>query len=388
MRIVAPVIAISIWAVLSAAQAAEPYPIDVILSLTGPGAFLAHGEQDALVVAEHAIDDEGGISGRPVKFVYHDDESNPQTAVQLATQVVAGKPAVVLGSSLVASCRAFAPLLQSGPVDYCFSPGFHPDPSSYVFSSSISTLDLMDVQVRYFRLKGWKRLAFLVSTDATGQDAESGIKQTFAKPENKDMQLVELAHFSVGDVSAAAQIETIKAAKPQCVIAWATGTPIATIFRAMVDAGLDLPTATTGGNMTYRQMEQYVGFLPRRLYFASPQWIVRDHVHLKPIEFAAHDEFYKYFEGALKKPDASSPLSWDPAMILTAALRKLGPGASAEQLHDYLVHLKDFAGANGVYDFEAVPQRGLSGDAAVVTVWSPKAQTWEVVSKAGGAPLD
>jgi hypothetical protein len=86
----------------------------------------------------------GGIAGRPVKFIYHDDQSNPQTAVQLATQVVAGRPAVVLGSSLVASCRAVGPLMQNGPVNYCFSPGFHPDPGGYVFSSSISTLDLID----------------------------------------------------------------------------------------------------------------------------------------------------------------------------------------------------------------------------------------------------
>lgn len=386
MRTVAAML--SILTMTSIAQAAEPYTIDAVLSLTGPGAFLAGGERDGLEIAERAINDSGGIRGQPIKFVFLDDQSNPQTAVQLANQVIAAKPAVMMGSTLVASCRAYAPLLQNGPLDYCLSPGFHPDAGSYVYSSSVSTIDLMDVQVRYFRLKGWTRLAAIVSSDATGQDAENGIKEALAKPENKDVRLVELAHFNVGDVSVAAQIATIKAAKPQAVIAWATGTPAATIFHAIQDAGLDVPIATTGGNMIHREMEQYASFLPRQLYFASPQWSVRDHALLKRIEFEEHDTLYKYFEAAGKSVDASSPLSWDPAMIVASGLRKLGPGATAAQLRDYVAHLKSFAGVNGIYDFEAVPQRGLSGDDTIVAEWSPKTGTWETVARPTGIPLN
>jgi branched-chain amino acid transport system substrate-binding protein len=370
-----------------AAHAAEPYSINVILTLTGGGAFLGQGQKDALVIAESTINQSGGIGGRSVRFVYYDDQTNPQVTVQLANEIIASKPAVLLGSSLVANCRAIAPLVQHGPVDYCLSPGFHPDAGGYVFSSSVSTYDQMMVTVRYFRLKGWKRLAFLVSTDATGQDAEAGLKDTLALPENKDMQLVTLAHFNANDVSVAAQVETIKAANPQCFLIWATGTPVATAFRAILDSGLDVPTGTTGGNMTYRQMEQYSSFMPRPLYFGSTEWVVRDHALLQPIEGAAHDEFYKAFAAAGKKPDVSSELAWDPAMIVAAALRALGPSANAAQIHDYIAHLKNHAGINGVYDFEAMPQRGLGGRDSVVTTWSPEAKTWQVVSKPGGIPL-
>jgi branched-chain amino acid transport system substrate-binding protein len=369
------------------ARAAEPFPIDAILSLTGNGAFLGQGQQSALVIAEQAINESGGIGGRPVAFRYHDDQSNPQVAVQLATEIVASAPSVMLGSSLVASCRAIAPLVKTGPVDYCLTPGFHPDPGSYVFSSAVSTYDQITVAVRYFRLEGWKRLAFLVSTDATGQDAESGLKDTLALPENKDMQLVTLAHFNASDVSVAAQIETIKAADPQCLLVWTTGTPVATAFRAILDAGLAVPTGTTGGNMTYRQMEQYASFMPHALYFGSTEWVVRDHALLQPIEVAAHDEFYKAFVASGKKPDVSSELAWDPAMIVVGAFRALGPGATAAQLHDYIAHLKNHAGINGIYDFEARPQRGVGGSDSVVVSWSQQAGTWQVMSKPGGIPL-
>jgi branched-chain amino acid transport system substrate-binding protein len=375
-------------AVSGAAYAGEPYTIHVMVPLTGNAAFLGQGEKDAFDIAERTVNASGGIRGQPVKFVYHDDQSNPQVAVQLANEILVAKPVVMIGPSLVAGCRAIAPLLQNGPVDYCLSPGFHPDKGSYVFSSYASTLDQIDVQLRYFRLKGWKRVAVLISTDATGQDAEAGIKDALAQPENKDMQLVALAHFNPGDVSVAAQIEAIKAANPQCIIAWSTGAPIATSFRALRDAGVDIPVASTGANMIYRLMEQYESVLPRQLYLGSTEWIVRDHALLQPIEVPAHDEFYQAFAAAGKKPDLPSDIAWDPAMLLVASLRALGPAASAAQIRDHLVQLKDFAGINGIYDFPAVPQRGLGGLDSLVTLWSAKDKTWRVVSRPGGEPLE
>jgi len=236
----------------SAALAAEPYELPVMIPLTGAAAFLGLGKQLTLQFVEKTVNASGRIQGRPLKFVIRDDESNPQTAVLIASQIIADKPAILLGSSLVASCRAIAPLMQAvGPVNYCFSPGIHPEAGSYTFTSSVSTVDIINAQLRYFRLKGLTRIAVMTSTDATGQDAENAIRDVFALPENKALQLVASAHFNINDVSVSAQIETITAANPQAFIAWSTGTPIATIFRAVAAAGLQIPMVTTSGNMTY-----------------------------------------------------------------------------------------------------------------------------------------
>ena len=369
------------------AEAADPYRIDVILPLTGAGAFLGKGEQQSLQLAEKAVNASGGIRGRPLEFVFHDDQTSPQLGVQLANTVIANKPAVVLGSSLVAICRAMAPLMKNGPVHYCFSPGLHPDPGAYSFTASVSTHDLADAVVRYFRLKGWTRLAFMFSTDATGQEFEEGVKGILALPENKAMTVVAAEHFATSDVSVSAQIQNVKAANPQAFIAWSTGSPIATIFRGMVQAGLDVPMATTDGNMTYAQMKQYASFLPKQLYIPAGQFIMRDVSGQPPDVVKAHAEFYKAYDSIGERPDEPSELAWEPAMIIVHALRTLGPQATAAQLHDFLIHLKGYAGVDGVYDFEKVPQRGLDVSNAVITLWSDKAQTWEVVSKAGGTPL-
>lgn len=372
----------------SRAVAADTYEIHVILPITGGVSFLGQAEKQALELAEPVVNKGGGIQGRPVHFVFHDDQSSPQTGVQLASQVLALKPSVVLGSSLVGICNAMAPLMQNGPVMYCFSPGIHPPTGSYVFTSSVSTLDLAAAQIRYFRMKGWTRIALMTSTDATGQDAERGITGVLQTPENKDVTLVQSAHFNPTDVSVSAQIERIKASDPQAMIAWTTGASIATIFKGIVQAELDIPIATTNGNQTYAQMAQYAAFLPKSLYMPSSEWPEHEGVlKLDPQVEAAQKRIFEVYKAANVRPDVSATLAWDPAMIVVDGLRQLGPNATAQQLRDYIAHLTGYAGINGIYDFQKEPQRGLDVNAAVVTLWNANKGVWEVVSKPTGVPL-
>lgn len=381
--------AILAWALQGTAKPADVYDINVILPLTGGASFLGKEEQKALRLAEPMVNKDGGIKGQPVHFEFYDDQSNPQTGVQLANRVIGTKPAVLLGSSLVAVCNAMVPLMQDGPMMYCFSPGIHPPAGSYVFTSSVSTLDLADAMIRYFRLKGWTRLAFLTSADATGQDAERGLDEVVGHPENKDVTVVEHAHFNTTDVSVAAQIEHIKTANPQALIAWSTGTPIATVFKSIIQAGLDIPIGTTNGNMTYAQMTQYASFLPKQLYIPAPEWVQHEGViTLDPAVEAAQKRFFDAFKAANEKPDIAATLAWDPLMIVVDALQHIGPSAAPGQVRDYIANLKGFAGINGVYDFSKVPQRGLNVQDAIITLWSPTAQTWQLVSKPTGIPLD
>jgi branched-chain amino acid transport system substrate-binding protein len=63
------------------ARAAEPYEINVILSLTGYAAFIGTQEAASLGALEAVENKNGGINGRPIKFVITDDASNPVNAV-------------------------------------------------------------------------------------------------------------------------------------------------------------------------------------------------------------------------------------------------------------------------------------------------------------------
>jgi branched-chain amino acid transport system substrate-binding protein len=373
---------------LGPALAAEPYRIDVILSLTGNASFLGAGEQATLNVLKGLVNKEGGINGQPVEFVYHDDQSSPQTAIQLTNAVVSKKPAVLIGSSLVAACNAMASLLRNGPFDYCLSPGVHPASGSFQFSSGVDTHDMVEALMGYFRSRGYSRVAFMSSTDASGQDAARALDEVLKLPENAGVRVVERQHFNPADISVSAQIERIKAANPQVFIAWSTGAPIATVFKAVLQVGLDVPIATSNGNQTIAEMEQYKSFLPKQLFLPSSLFPKHDGLYkLEPGVEADQQKFYSTLEAAGITPDNQAAAGWDPANLIIRALRKLGANANAEQVRAYLAAQTDLPGINGVYNFKQVPQRGLTVKNAVVTRWDAAARTWTPVSLPSGAPL-
>ncbi len=373
---------------IGTAHAADPYNIHVILPLTGGGAFAGNGQKQSLDALVDVVNKGGGIKGRPLHFIYHDDQSSPQVAVQLANDVIAEKPAVILGSALVAMCAAIAPLMKSGPVDYCLSPAYHPAAGSFVFSASSSGIDQTAALVRYYRLEGWTKIAVINNTDATGQVSDRAFDEVAARPENKDVKKVANEHFNPTDLSVAAQIERIKASGAQAIVAGVTGSPAATVFKGVIQAGLDIPVAPTSGNQTFAQMEQWADFLPKGLLMPSALFPEHDGVVMldKRVEAAQHDMYAVLRERGLKA-DNMEATSWDAGLIVVAALRALGPDASAEQIRQYIAGLTDFAGIDGIYDFKANPERGLGADSAIVVRYEAHPKSWVWLTQPGGAPL-
>ena len=113
---------------------------------------------------------------------------------------------MALGSSLGALCQATTPLyLEHGPVNYCFSPVIPTTKGSYVFSASVGwARTLILATIRYFHGKGWKKIATLNTTDASGQIGDRDIASVMAEPEFKDMTMLATEHFSNTDTSVTA----------------------------------------------------------------------------------------------------------------------------------------------------------------------------------------
>lgn len=363
----------------------QPYVINAILSMTGSAAFIGQGEARTLKVVEAAVNKEGGVRGRPIHFEVVDDQSSPQVAVQLLNRIKgSGEAAAVIGPSLVATCNAITPILNDTTVAYCLSPGARPKPGSFLFSSGFIVKDGLIVALRYLRAKHLDRVAFLSSTDATGQDGEASFREALALPENSAIQFVANEHFNPSDISVAAQIARIKQADAQALVAFTTGTQLGTILRGAQDAGLKLPIFTSNGNMTFAQMKQYGAFfdLDNLLYEATlmfargalPRGKVRDTV----------EQFYRDADADGLPVEIGTSLAWDPAILIVSALRRLGTNATAPQIRAYLAGLRDYPGANGPYDFVTTPQRGLNDKDSVVVRWDGQKNTWVPVSGPGG----
>ena len=371
---------------LAARSAGPPIEVPVIVSLTGPAAFLGNTSRKSLEVLEKNVNDTGGISGRPLQFNFLDDGTNPQTTVQLANQIIATKTPIMIGSSLVATCHAIAPLFEkSGPVQYCLSPGCGTPKGGYSFAASYSTPDAFLTAVKYFHDRGLTRIALLEPTDATGQDGEHAFDAAMAL--YKDMTLVDREHFNPTDISVAAQISHVKAANPQVLFAWATGAPIATVLHGAIDAGLDIPIFTSHGNMTFLAMAQLSDLAPKAgLFFAAPRFIGHDTMSNGPAK-AGVDTFIRLVSASGVKPDGGYSQAWDAGIVVVDALRHVGPNATPDQFRDYIEGLHGLAGSSAVLDFRDGSQRGIPASAIIIARWSPQVTNWTAVSEPGGKPL-
>jgi branched-chain amino acid transport system substrate-binding protein len=368
---------------ISAADS-TPYEINAVLSLTGPAAFIGASEARTLAIVATTVNRSGGIKGRPIAFHVTDDQSNPVLSVQLVNQLIAAHVPIIFGPGFTATCAATMALaMKTGPVMWCMAPGIYPDAGSYVFSTQATTDQTVIVMMRYFRLRGWKRMAVISSTDASGQAFDHGVATAAALPENRDVQIVAHEHMSPTDISISAQASRVKAANPQVLMTLATGSPWGTIMRGVADAGIDLPIGGGNGNLIIAQLDQYRAFLPAEMYFPGNIAVAPESIGKGPIQ-DAQAVYFDAFRTAGIKPDLGYNIAWDPAMILVSALRALGTSASADQVRNYIVNLHGWVGINGVYDFRDGAQRGIGQQSQVMDRWDKTQSVFVAVSRPAG----
>ena len=365
--------------------AADDLTINVIVSLTGPAAFAGAADKESMQVYETMLNKAGGIRGRQLHFQFWDDQSSPQVALQLANGIVEKHAQVILGPAVTGTCAAIEPVVRnSGPVEYCLSPGLQPQKGTYVFSGSRSLDATLLAEARFMNDKNYDRIGVLTATDASGQAGSGALHN--AMPSYKALQIVDEEKFAPSAIALNAEISKIMQLKPQCIWILATGPAFATALRGLKDAGVDLPVFTSSANLNKDQLAQYAAFLPKDLYFDGFPFQVG-----VPIGSAgqrnANAAFAAAFKAAGVVPTTGSAYAWDPTSIVMSAIKQFGPDATATQIRDYIADLHGFAGVNGVYDFRSGDQHGLGVDSVVVVKWSPSAGAATAASQPAGKPL-
>ncbi len=370
---------------VSQAQTA-PYDINVVLPLTGNGSFIGQTQAAALKVVEKHINATGGINGRPVRFVETDNQSNPQVDVQLTAELIAKHVPVVIDGGPATDCNAAAPFYAHGPLMYCLSPAFYPEKGGYAFAGGVTSRDGLRAIVNYLRGKGLTRIGILTLTDVAGQEADQALRDLLALPANRAFNVVGWERYGPRDLSVTAQLAKIKAGDPQALIGWATGTPVATIFRGLIEAGWDIPFMGSNANQQAGSLAQYASILPPNYYMFSLPWAGYSRMKDGPLKTATGAYLDALHDDGLQ-PDGGNAMVWDSLTIVTSALRKFGPQATADQLKGYIAGLRNFAGAGGAFDFTSGNQRGLGPENCIVVRWDRATNAWIPVSGPDGSTL-
>jgi branched-chain amino acid transport system substrate-binding protein len=244
---------------------------------------------------------------------------------------------------------------------------------------------MMQAVLNFLKAKGWTRVVAITSTDASGQDGWNQLQNDVKLPQNQGIEVVDHETFGVEDVSVSAQLTRIATFKPQAIIAWSTGSPIATVFKGLMQSGLQkVPVLTTNGNETYTQMHSYASFLPQQLYFPSPQFAAVDDLAPGPAKTTVQAFFSAFAKQGIKAhiPYAQA---WDVGNILINALKHVGLKASPEQIRQYIDNsMEGYVGVLGTYHFSPTDHRGLDVSGIWITRWDQSKDNWVPVSGAGG----
>lgn len=385
-RGIVAVILLAIVATVRVDAQPAPYAIETILPITGPAAFVGQAFAQTLQAFEKWANANGGVRGTPIHFDVHDDQSSPQVALQLANAAMIRHVPVIMGSAVVATCATIGAAVENtGPVAYCFSPGYTPKKNSFAFAAGPTINALTEESLTYAKNRGFKRVAYIGSTDATGQATVQAERDLFKQPKFAGMTQVSEESISPQDVSASAQIAKIQSQHPDVLWTSASGTSFTTIMHAMADAGLDIPVMTSVANANETQLKSTAAYLPTELYFnASPFQLGNA---LKDKGTIAQG---KYFTDAFKAigvtPTALHGLAWDPPLIVLAALRQFGTTMTADQLKTYILSQRHFSGLSGYYDF-SIDQHGLGEDSITMVGWDKSKNEFYPAAQPGGVPI-
>jgi branched-chain amino acid transport system substrate-binding protein len=162
------------------------------------------------------------------------------------------------------------------------------------------------------------------------------------------------------------------------------------VLKGMQTLGLSsLPTLTTNGNASFKELSSLSSDLPSQLYFPGAPFMVG------PTNLTGQTKTQvQAFDSAIKAsgqtaPDEGDALAYDPGLILVSALRKLGTGATAQQIHSYISGLTSFQGIDGTYDFKASQpdNRGLTIKDVYIAEWNKSANDWTAASGPAGEAL-
>jgi branched-chain amino acid transport system substrate-binding protein len=369
----------------------DTYTVHAILSITGTASFLGTQERQALLALEKQVNATGGIQGKKLKFDIADNQSSPSVAVSLASKLISTSPVLIVGSVTSTNRPVDNLVTSNGPVIYDLSPGDHPDRGSFVFSASASTAAQTAAFVNFAKAKGWKKVGAITSTDASGQDGWEGIQKATGASGGA-VSITDHETFAPTDVSVNSQLAKIKATHPQALFIWTTGTPVSTVFKGMQQLAMTkVPVMTTNGNASYAQMQKLASILPAELYFPGGAF------QFEPSQLAGPQrKVVTTFDAAMKRqgstvPDEGNALAWDPGFILVSALRKLGTGATAKQIRQYISGLTSFTGIIGTYDFTsatvAPDNRGVGVESALISRWDASKNRWVGVSGPAGRSL-
>lgn len=348
---------------VTAAHAEETVKVGALLSLSGPAASFGIPERDIVKILADKVNAEGGIKGRKIEVIYHDDQTNPTESARGATKLIQqDKVQVIIGPTIGSATLAVMPIASRAQIPVLAPNGtisITAKDSGYfpwVFRTCPSDEAMVSgTMAQSIVAPGYKRVAVMFQEDAYGKSGMSYVEK-YAQAHNLEVVTSVSAPATAVDLSAAAT--RIRNAKPDAVLLW-TSTPGmgAAFVRAARQVGLEAPIVGSGA-LVQRSFLDAAGPAANNVtIMAFVNWDDPS-PKLKTLDKLLRDNG--------KKPAGFGELLTGTGMVaLVEALTKIDGPVTGAKIRDALEGLCDIDNpyVDGRFCYSATDHEGFGGDA-------------------------
>jgi branched-chain amino acid transport system substrate-binding protein len=352
---------------LTASQAAEPYVIGGIFSISGPASYLGEPERNTMEMLAGEINAKGGIKGTPLKVVIYDDEGDVTKARLHGEKLIQkDKVLAIIGPSLTHTSMAVLEVTQKAntPLISCAAGIGITVPAQerrWVFKTPQTDQMAVDRIYQYLKKQGLTKVAIITVSTGFGV---SGKEQLNALAPKFGMELVGQEVFGEKDTDMTPQLTKIKGTPAQAVICWGTGPAPALVAKNMKQLGMTIPLVQSHGAASKKFIE-LAGDAANGIIMPAGKLTIYKLLPDSDPQKAVCAEYDKMYQAKFNAPASSfGGYAYDALKMLALALEK--SGAKPEQIRNALEATKNYVGVSGVFNMSPEDHNGLTPAAFVM----------------------
>ena len=255
-HILTAVTSAALLALGASAQAADSIKIGTFLAVTGPAAFLGDPELKTLQLYVDAINQQGGLLGKPVELIHYDTGGNAKEAVNFFKRLVKKDQVdVIVGGSSSGESLAVMPLAEEEQIPFVSMAGavkIIEPVQKWTFKTPHT--DRMAAAKIYTDMKrrGLTKIA-LISGD--GGFDKSGREESLKLAPEYGITIVADESYGNKDTDMTAQLTKIRDSGAQAILNFGFGTGPAIVTKNLRQLGIDLPLYQSHGVASKKYIE-------------------------------------------------------------------------------------------------------------------------------------
>ncbi|MBP8196968.1 MAG: ABC transporter substrate-binding protein [Chromatiaceae bacterium] len=361
-HILTAVTSAALLALGASAQAADSIKIGTFLAVTGPAAFLGDPELKTLQLYVDAINQQGGLLGKPVELIHYDTGGNAKEAVNFFKRLVKKDQVdVIVGGSSSGESLAVMPLAEEEQIPFVSMAGavkIIEPVQKWTFKTPHT--DRMAAAKIYTDMKrrGLTKIA-LISGD--GGFDKSGREESLKLAPEYGITIVADESYGNKDTDMTAQLTKIRDSGAQAILNFGFGTGPAIVTKNLRQLGIDLPLYQSHGVASKKYIELAGAaaegvrlpaaalLVPEKLADTDPQ---------KPVLLA----YQQKYQAAHGDVSTFGGHAYDALFIVVEAIKRAGTTDKAK-VRDEIEKTQGFPGTAGIFNMSPLDHMGLGLDA-------------------------